>query len=95
MNINAIHSSNVNSTFNTGKATQNNEGFGNYITDALNQLNESQISVTEYQQKFMNGEIEAHELLTNVAESEYALKITSSIASKLITGIQELTNMQI
>ena len=95
MNINAIHSSNVNNTFNTGKTTQNNEGFEKCLTNALNELNESQISVAEYQQKFMNGEIEAHELLTNVAESEYALKITSSIASKLITGIQELTNMQI
>lgn len=95
MNINAIHSSNVNNTFNSGNPTQHNSNFEEYITNALNDLNNSQILVAENQKKFINGEIEAHELMTNVAESEYALKITSSIASKLISGIQELTNMQI
>lgn len=93
MDISAIHKNNVLNTFSVSRETKTN--FSSYFTNALEKLNNSQNAVAEQQEQFINGEIEAHQLMATVAESELALKLATSVASKLVTGIQELTNMQI
>lgn len=93
MNIQQIHNNNLLNTFNVSRKTETN--FSNYLSEALGNLNNSQIAVAEKQEQFINGEIEAHQLMAAVSESELALKLATSVASKLVTGIQELTNMQI
>lgn len=92
MNISATHNSNISNTFNVSRETKTSD---KSFIEVLNQLNDSQVNVSIEQEKFINGEIEAHQLMATVAESELTLKLASSIASKLITGVQELTNMQI
>lgn len=95
MNISTIHRNNVLNTFNVTRETNKQTDFSDVLSSALTQLNDSQNAVATEQQQFINGEIEAHQLMATVAESELALKIATSVASKLVTGIQELTNMQI
>lgn len=94
MNISAIHNTNVANTFktNTSKETGN---FKEYFTKAISDLEDSQTIVSEKQKDFVNGDIEAHELLAVVAESELSLKLATSIAGKLVSTIQEITNLQI
>lgn len=95
MNIATIHKNNVLNTFRVSQETREEINFSEYLSDALSNLNNSQNAVSIDQEKFINGEIEAHELMSTVAESELALKLATSVASKFVTGIQELTNMQI
>lgn len=93
MNISEIHRNNLLNTFHVSRRTETN--FSNFLSDALGKLNDSQNAVAVQQEQFINGEIEAHQLMATVSESELALKLATSVASKLVTGIQELTNMQI
>ena len=93
MNISEIHRNNLLNTFHVSRRTETN--FSNCLSDALGKLNDSQNAVAVQQEQFINGEIKAHQLMATVSESELALKLATSVASKLVTGIQELTNMQI
>ena len=94
MNIQAIHNSNVAKTFNLQNNTKPS-GFQGFLEDSLKSLNDSQTIVATKQKEFVNGEIEAHQLISTVAESELALKLATSISGKLVSSIQEITNMQI
>lgn len=94
INIDSIHSNNVLNTFSPVKKSQGSD-FKNELSRALESLNNSQTEVTEKQKQFVNGEIEAHELTSAVAESQLSLKLATSISSKLVSSLQELTNIQI
>lgn len=97
MNISQIYENNISNTFNTFNTNKKSEGseFKNLFSQALSNLENSQSKVTEQQKEFINGNLEVHELLSTVAESELTLKLATSIAGKCVTAIQELTNMQI
>lgn len=94
MKIAEIHNSNVLNTFKINTKSHN-DSFGDFLKESISKLEDSQTIVTEKQKEFINGDIEAHELLTVVAESELSLKLATSIAGKLVSSIQEITNMQI
>lgn len=95
MNISAIHNNNVLRTFNIEQKNSNESDFASVLQESLSKLNDSQTIVTQKQKEFINGEIEAHELSATVAESELALKLATSISGKLVSAIQEITNIQL
>lgn len=95
MNISVIHNSNIAKTFGTQSEIRNESDFSSILQKSLKTLNDSQTAVTQQQKEFINGEIEAHQLSATVAESELALKLATSVAGKLVSSIQEITNLQI
>lgn len=95
MKIDAIHNNNVLKTFRSQENESSAENFNSILQSSLRKLNDSQTIVAKKQNEFLKGEIEAHELSAIVAESELALKLATSISSKLVTAMQEITNIQI
>lgn len=95
MNISAIHNNNVLKTFGTQEKNTNTSDFKSIFQESLSKLNDSQIIVAQKQKELINGEIEAYELSAAVAESELALKLATSISGKLVSAMQEITNLQI
>lgn len=94
MNISKIHNDNILNTFGPS-SPKKSEDFTSYFTQAISKLEKSQTIVTDKQKEFVNGDIEAHELLAVVAESEISLKLATSITGKLVSALQEVTNLQI
>lgn len=69
--------------------------FGNYLANSLEQLNSKYLELDEAQKLFTNGDIETHELMAVLRETELMLKTATTIRNKVLDSYKEITNMQI
>lgn len=72
------------------------EDFGQMLTDALKEVNESQIASRDLQAEFMAGrKVEYHELVFAMERASVALQLTMQVRNKLLEAYQTIERMQI
>ncbi len=72
------------------------DNFGNLLTDALKEVNASQLSARDMQTNFMAGRnVELHDLQIALERASVAMQLTMQVRNKLLEAYQEIQRMQI
>lgn len=98
MNIDKIsHYNSIISTLDNDQInkTSSNFSFQDFIVNNLENLNDKYLEIDSAQQSFALGEIESHELMTLLRETELVLKTATTFRNKMLDAYKEITNMQI
>ena len=75
---------------------QRTEGFSQYLTEALNKVNELQKAADNSTIALATGEIQnLHQVTIDSLKAEIALQFTLQIRNKVIEAYQEVMRMQI
>ena len=70
--------------------------FSSYLKDALNEVNNSQITSNELTRKLVNNEgVELHDVLIAQQKASVALQLTMEVRNKGIEAYQEIMRMQV
>lgn len=100
--INKISNNNLYTYFNNNNlsetienAVDNDLNFNDFLVNSLNDLNDKYLALDEAQKLFSQGNIEAHELMSILRETELMLKTATTIRNKVLDAYKEITNMQI
>ena len=98
MEVNRIN--NLFSLGNQGEKISNNpkdkESFGNFLSTALNHVNQMQVDSTEYKRMLALGEVDnLHDLSIASEKADVALQITLSIRNKIVEAYKEILRIQI
>lgn len=79
----------------TNQINSSMDNFTNFFINSINDLNSQYAELDEAQIQFAQGDIEAHELMTVLRETELMMKTASTIRNKMLDAYKEVTNMQI
>jgi flagellar hook-basal body complex protein FliE len=72
------------------------KGFGEFLNDALNSLNEQEKTVDELNKAFIKGELsDVHQLTIASEQAQIALELTVQVRNKAVEAYQEIMRMQI
>ncbi|MDU5079873.1 flagellar hook-basal body complex protein FliE [Tissierella carlieri] len=72
------------------------KSFSNFLTNALNQVNEMQLESTEYKKLLAVGELDnLHDLTIAADKADTALQVVMSIRSKVVEAYKEIMRIQI
>jgi flagellar hook-basal body complex protein FliE len=78
------------------KAVSNGDDFGQMMTDALREVNQSQQDARAIQNDLMAGRaVEMHELQIALERASVSLQLTMQVRNKLLEAYQEIQRMQI
>lgn len=70
--------------------------FGNYLNDAISNLNEQQNAVDKMNEQFVKGEIsDVHQLMIASEKASLGLELTVQVRNKVIEAYQEIMRMQV
>lgn len=76
--------------------TKEEKSFSNFLTNALNQVNEMQLESTEYKKLLAVGELDnLHDLTIAADKADTALQVVMSIRSKVVEAYKEIMRIQI
>ncbi|MBU5314221.1 flagellar hook-basal body complex protein FliE [Tissierella carlieri] len=76
--------------------TKEEKSFSNFLTNALNQVNEMQLQSTEYKKLLAVGELDnLHDLTIAADKADTALQVVMSIRSKVVEAYKEIMRIQI
>ncbi|WP_066507292.1 flagellar hook-basal body complex protein FliE [Abyssisolibacter fermentans] len=98
MNINTINKSNlIHSSFETINSNKKSDrGFGQYLNNALNKVNELQVEAQEYDRMLATGEIDnLHDATIASNKADIALQLTLTVRNKIIDAYKEIMRMQV
>ncbi|MCR8630817.1 MULTISPECIES: flagellar hook-basal body complex protein FliE [Paenibacillus] len=77
-------------------ASEVTDQFGNFLTDAMNKLNQQQQSVDKLNDQFVKGEIsDVHQLMIATEKASLGLQLTVQVRNKVIDAYQEIMRMQV
>jgi flagellar hook-basal body complex protein FliE len=77
-------------------ATHMTKQFGTFLQDALNQVNDRQLTVDKLNRQFASGELtDVHKLLIATEKASLGLELTVQIRNKAIEAYQEIMRTQI
>jgi flagellar hook-basal body complex protein FliE len=77
-------------------ASEVSDQFGNFLTDAMNKLNQQQQSVDKLNDQFAKGEIsDVHQLMIATEKASLGLQLTVQVRNKVIDAYQEIMRMQV
>ena len=79
----------------TNQPNSSTDNFTNFFINSINDLNLQYAELDEAQKQFAQGDIEAHELMTILRETELMMKTATTIRNKMLDAYKEVTNMQI
>jgi flagellar hook-basal body complex protein FliE len=72
------------------------KGFGEFLNDALNNLNEQEKTVDELNKAFIKGDLsDVHQLTIASEQAQIALELTVQVRNKAVEAYQEIMRMQI
>lgn len=76
-----------------GEVDPNN--FSNILSDALKQVNETQVQADESTQKLVLGEVDdIHQVMLDMEQAKLSLQLTVQVRNKLVEAYQEISRMQ-
>lgn len=85
---------NNNTINNEEKKVSNN--FGDFLTEALNKVNDKQLKSDEITQSAIIGDVDnVHDVLIAAEEAKLSLELTVQIRNKIVDAYQEINRMQI
>ncbi|MEF9934234.1 MAG: flagellar hook-basal body complex protein FliE [Clostridium sp.] len=74
---------------------ENTKGFGDFVKDALNKVNDKMIKSDDLTQKAILGQVDnVHEVLVAAEEARLSLELTVQIRNKIVEAYQEINRMQ-
>ena len=77
-------------------ATELAQSFGQYLKDALNQLNAQQAEVEMLRDQFISGQMtDPHALMIAAEKASLGLELTVQVRNKVIEAYQEIMRTQI
>jgi flagellar hook-basal body complex protein FliE len=72
------------------------QDFGKMLTDALKEVNESQLNARDLQAEVMAGrKVEYHDLVFAMERASISMQLTMQLRNKLLEAYQEIQRMQI
>lgn len=93
---NLVSSFNENDLLEVNTDTNNtNLDFNDFFVNSIENLNNKYLELDEAQKLFSQGDMEAHELMSVLRETELVLKTATTIRNKMLDAYKEITNMQI
>lgn len=100
MNINAINFlnpiQNQSDVINKIDKSEETKGFGDFLKEELNKVNDKQINAGIMTQKAVLGEVDnVHDVLIAAEEARLSLELTVQIRNKMVEAYQEINRMQI
>ena len=79
-----------------GSAAQLSEDFSTFLTNALDELKENQISVHNMNEQFIRGELQdVHNLMIAAQKASIGLELTVQVRNKAVEAYQEIMRIQI
>lgn len=69
--------------------------FGDYLADALNQVNQQEINSQEMSNKFLTGQVDVDQVMIASQEALLSLQFTTQIRNKAIEAYQEIMRTQL
>lgn len=70
--------------------------FANYLSDALEQVNQTQVDSQKLTEKFATGQVEdVHQVMIASQKASISLQLTMQIRNKAIESYQEIMRMPI
>lgn len=76
--------------------TKDKESFSDFLSNALNQVNQLQVDSSEYKRKLALGEVDnLHDLSIASEKADVAMQITLSIRNKIVEAYKEILRIQI
>jgi flagellar hook-basal body complex protein FliE len=77
-------------------ASVSGEGFGQILTDAVNDLNESQLRADDLvQQLATGGDVELHDVMIAQEQADLSFQLAIQVRNKVLEAYQEIMRMQI
>ena len=75
----------------------NQSGFGELLTSAISQVNESQMHAAEMKNTFETGSGDASlaEVMISVQKADLSFRAMTEVRNKLVTAYQEIMNMPV
>lgn len=74
----------------------NGFSFGQYLKDALDSVNETQVKADGEANKLITGETtDVHEALLSAEEARIQMELVMQIRNKLVDSYQEISRMQV
>jgi flagellar hook-basal body complex protein FliE len=72
------------------------QSFGQFLTDAVGDMNQQRTYVGDLQQKFITGELpDVHRLMIEAEKASLATALTIQIRNKVVEAYQEIMRTQI
>lgn len=69
--------------------------FGDYLADALNEVNEQEINSQEMSNKFLTGQVDVDQVMIASQEALLSLQFTTQVRNKAIEAYQEIMRTQL
>jgi flagellar hook-basal body complex protein FliE len=72
------------------------KSFGQFLTDAVSDMNQQRAYVGDLQQKFITGELpDVHRLMIEAEKASLATSLTIQIRNKVVEAYQEIMRIQV
>jgi len=95
--LNTIHKTNAASAAKTASSTTPSEltkQFGDFLKDAMNEINNEDTAVQALNEQFIRGEVDAHTVTIASEKAAITLQLTAQIRNKVIEAYQDVMRMQ-
>lgn len=82
--------------YNENKTIEKRDEFSEFLTEAINNVNESQLNSEHYKKMLATGELDnLHDLTIASDKADVALQVTLSIRNKIVDAYKEIMRIQI
>jgi flagellar hook-basal body complex protein FliE len=76
--------------------TENKNNFGDFLKNAVNEVNNMQIESENYKQKLAIGEVDnLHDLSIATEKANVSLQVVMSVRNKIVEAYKEIMRIQI
>lgn len=76
--------------------TENKNNFGDFLKNAVNEVNNMQIESENYKQKLVIGEVDnLHDLSIATEKANVSLQVVMSVRNKIVEAYKEIMRIQI
>ncbi len=76
-------------------AKPNGDSFGNFLKEAVNQVNELDKGSNEELQKYLNDEADLHSVMIALEKADLSFQVMMQVRNKIVQAYQELMRAQV
>lgn len=78
------------------KSEKTSVGFGDFLKEKLDEVNDKQLNLEETTEKFIKGdEVDIHKVMMDSEEAKMSLELAVQIRNKFVEAYQELNRTQL
>lgn len=99
MDIQSIGTSSILNNVNIQKPVEGNSketSFSKVISDAINKVNDAQVTADQKVEDFINGEdVSMHDVMLSMQESQLSMQLLIEVRNKVVEAYQEINRVQL